>query len=85
MPFEHKIKFEWKTLRWIDSTSEYLQMQHTANRRAESSGGWQSGKNGFKTYVLKVKATIACEQGRTIMHSIHNRINAMNGPKVSMM
>lgn len=60
-------------------------MQHTASRRAESSGGEQSGKNGFKTYVLNVRATIACEQGRTIIHSIHNRINAINGPNVSMM
>lgn len=59
-------------------------MQHTASRRAESSGGEQSGKNGFKTYVLNVSATIACEQGRTIIHSIHNRINAINGPNASM-
>jgi hypothetical protein len=54
----------------------YLQMQQTAKRRAESSGGAQSGKNGFNTYVLKVRATMACE---------HKRMNAMNGPKVSIM
>lgn len=59
-------------------------MQQTAKSLAESSGGAQSGKNGFKTYVLNVNATIACEQGRTIMHSIHKRINAMNGPNVSI-
>lgn len=63
----------------------HLLIQHTANNLAESSGGEQSGKNGFSTYVLKVNATIACEQGRTIMHSIHNRINAINGPNVSIM
>lgn len=62
-----------------------LHMQHTANMRAESSGGWQSGKNGFITYTLKVSATIACEQGRTIIHSIHRRMKAMKGPNVSMM
>lgn len=62
----------------------YLLIQQTANRRAESSGGVQSGKNGFSTYVLNVNATIACEHGRTIMHSIHSRIKAMNGPNVSM-
>lgn len=59
-------------------------MHTTASKRAESSGGAQSGKNGFITYVLKVRATMAWEQGRTIMHSIHKRIKAMNGPKVSM-
>lgn len=62
-----------------------LLMQQTANNRAASSGGIQSGKNGVNTYVLNVKATIACEHGRTIMHSIHKRMNAMNGPKVSIM
>lgn len=60
-------------------------MQQTANILAESSGGSQSGKNGFITYVLNVSATIACEQGRTIIHSIQRRINAMKGPNVSMM
>jgi hypothetical protein len=72
--------------------------------RAASSGGEQSGKNGFNTsnwrekvldfkltstwelksysQTLNVNATIACEHGRTIMHSIHKRINAKNGPKV---
>lgn len=60
-------------------------MQQTANILTESSGGWHSGKNGFKIYTLKVKATMACEQGRTIMHSIHNLIKAMKGPKVSIM
>lgn len=60
-------------------------MQQTASRRAESSGGAQSGKNGFKTYVLNVSATIACEHGRTIIHSIHSRMKAINGPNVSMM
>lgn len=59
-------------------------MQHTAKRRAASSGGEQSGKNGFKTYVLNVSATIACEHGRTIMHSIHRRTNANTGPNVSI-
>lgn len=59
-------------------------MQQTANKRAESSGGSQSGKNGFSTYVLNVSATIACEHGRTIIHSIHKRMNAINGPKVSI-
>lgn len=63
----------------------YLQMQQTASRRAESSGGVQSGKNGLSTYVLNVSATMACEHGRTIMHSIHKRMNAMNGPNVSIM
>lgn len=63
---------------------EYLQMQQHASSRRLSSGGLQSGKNGFKTYVLNVKATIACEQGLTIIHSIHKRINAKNGPKVVM-
>lgn len=58
-------------------------MQQTARRRAASSGGAQSGKNGRNTYVLNVSATIACEHGRTIMHSIHKRINAINGPNVS--
>lgn len=62
-----------------------LRMQQTANSLAESSGGLQSGKNGFSTYVLNVRATIACEHGRTIMHSIHNLINAMKGPNVSIM
>lgn len=60
-------------------------MQQTASRRAESSGGEQSGKNGLSTYVLNVSATIACEHGRTIIHSIHNRMNAINGPNVSIM
>lgn len=59
-------------------------MQQTANKRAESAGGVQSGKNGFRTYVLNVSATIACEHGRTIIHSIHRRMNAINGPNVSI-
>lgn len=59
-------------------------MQHTANILAESSGGSQSGKKGFITYVLNVSATIACEHGRTIIHSIQSRINAIKGPNVSM-
>lgn len=33
----------------IYNKSVYLHMQQTANMRAESSGGWQSGKNGFIT------------------------------------
>lgn len=65
--------------------SQYLHIQQTANKRAASSGGEQSGKKGFRTYVLNVSATIACEHGRTIMHSIHRRMKAMNGPNVSIM
>lgn len=59
-------------------------MQQNARILDASSGGWQSGKNGFKTYTLKVRATIACEHGRTIMHSIHKRIKAIKGPNVSI-
>lgn len=29
-----------------------LRMQQTASKRAESSGGWQSGKNGFMTSMF---------------------------------
>lgn len=64
---------------------QYSQMQQNARILAASSGGWQSGKNGFKTYTLKVRATIACEHGLTIMHSIHKRIKAIKGPNVSIM
>lgn len=62
-----------------------LHMQQIASMVVASSGGWQLGKNGFSTYTLKVNATMACEHGLTIMHSIQSRTKAMNGPKVSIM
>ena len=73
---------------WIDFKNLsyiHLHIQHTANNLVDSSGGVHSGKNGFKTYTLNVSATIACEHGRTIIHSIQRRMKAINGPKVSIM
>ena len=33
------------------------------------NGECSPGKKGLLAYLEKVRATIACEQGRTIMHS----------------
>lgn len=66
-------------------TSVYLQIHQTASSLAALSGASHSGKKGFITYWLKVSATMAWEQGLTIMHSIQRRMKATNGPKVSIM
>jgi len=60
-------------------------MQQAANSRVDSSGGSQSVYIGFSTYRLNVRATMACEHGRTIMHSTQSRMKAINGPNVSIM
>lgn len=60
-------------------------MQQTASILAASSGGAQSGKKGFMTYTLKVRATIAWLHGLTIMHSTQSLTNAIKGPNVSIM
>ena len=60
-------------------------MQTAAKSLTLSSGGSQSGKNGFVAYIENVRATMAWEQGRTMIHSTHSLIKAKNSPKVTMM
>ena len=63
----------------------YLQMQTAASSLALESGTSHVGKKGFIIYSLNVSATMVCEQGLTIRHSTHNLMNAINGPKDTMM
>jgi len=60
-------------------------MQTAARSLIDSSGGSHVAKKGLRIYVEKVSATMAWEQGLTIMHSTQRRIKAKNGPKVTMM
>ena len=53
-------------------TAASRQMQAAASSRTHAAGGSHSGKNGLVAYSEKVRATMAWEQGRTIIHSTHS-------------